>query len=114
LVKYLLENNALGKDYILNINYPSSKYDMFIGVRWTTQGKHHHAAKFNRVGEDLYETVYELLDTNEDEQSDVTAFRTGYLSITPLFENRTHNDLLQILENQKQLNVTSIYDNIIG
>ena len=113
LVKYLLENNALGKDYILNINYPSSKYDMFIGVKWTTQGRHHHAAKFNRVGDNAYETVYELLDTTEDENSDVTAFRTGFVSITPLFENRTHNDLLQILENQKQLNVTSIYDNII-
>lgn len=113
LVKYLLEHNALSTEYILNINYPSSKFDMFIGVKWTTQGKHHHAAKFNIVGDNLYETVYELIDTVEDDHSDVTAFRTGYLSITPLFENRTHNDLLQILENQKQLNVTAIYDNII-
>lgn len=113
LVKYLLSNQALGNEYILNINYPSAKFDMFIGVKWTTQGKHHHAAKFNRIGPDLYETVYELLDTEEADNTDVMAFRTGYLSITPLFENRTHHDLLQILENQKQLNVTAIYDNII-
>lgn len=113
LVKYLLENKALGHEYVLNINYPSAKFDMFIGIKWTTQGKHHHAAKFNVVGPDTYETVYELLDTEEADNTDVMAFRTGYLSITPLFENRTHHDLLQILENQKQLNVTAIYDNII-
>ncbi|MDY0346510.1 MAG: 5'/3'-nucleotidase SurE [Acholeplasma sp.] len=113
LVKYLLEHQALGDSYILNINYPSSKFDMFIGVKWTTQGLHHHAAKFNQNADGSYETVYELLEREEDMQSDVMAFRTGYLSITPLFENRTHSNLLQNLANQKQLNTQAIYDNII-
>ena len=113
LVKYLMTHQALGDSYILNINYPSSKFDMFIGVKWTTQGLHHHAAKFNLNADGSYETVYELLEREEDINSDVMAFRTGYLSITPLFENRTHSNLLQNLANQKQLNTQAIYDNII-
>jgi 5'-nucleotidase len=113
LVKYLLDNQALSLDYILNINYPSSKFDNFIGVKWTVQGLHHHGAVFKKVGENAYETVYDLLSREEHPNSDVMAYRSGYVSITPLFENRTHEDILQKLENQKQLNQTLIYDNII-
>lgn len=113
LIKHLVENQALNKDYILNINYPSSKFDMFLGVKFTEQGKHHHKAKFKLLDDGGYESEYELFEQDELINSDVIAFRSGYLSITPIFENRTHHDLLQELANQKQLNQTLIYDKII-
>ena len=71
------------------------------------QGLHHHAAKFNQNANGSYETVYELLEREEDMQSDVMAFRTGYLSITPLFENRTHSNLLQKFSKSKAIEYTS-------
>lgn len=113
LIKFLLENEALTMSYILNINYPSSRYDHFLGVRFTNQGLHHHKAAFKKLDDGGFESVYELFDQTEDSDSDVVAFRSGYVSITPIFENRTHHDILEDLTNQKQLNTALIYDNII-
>lgn len=112
LVKHLLDQNAIGYSYILNINYPSSKFEEFLGVKWTIQGLNHHKARFNQNEAGDYVAVYDVINKDEDDNSDVTAFRTGYLSITPLFENRTHVDLLKKLANQKQLNTQAIYDKI--
>lgn len=112
LVKHLLDQKALDYDYILNINYPSSKFESILGVKWTTQGLNHHKAKFTQNEDGHYVAVYDVVNKDESDDSDVIAYRTGYLSITPLFENRTHADLLKKLANQKQLNTHVIYDKI--
>lgn len=112
LIKYLIDQAVLSTEYILNINYPSSKYEQILGIKWTTQGKHHHSALFEQLDEISYKTVYELVALEESLESDVVAFRTGYISITPLRESRSNNDVVNNLKKQKQLNTAIIYDNM--
>lgn len=113
VVKHLVETNAISTEYVLNINYPSSKFEQIVGVKWTKQGYHHHTAKFEKIDEFTYKTVYELKDVDESVDSDVIAFRTGYLSITPLKESRYSDEVVNNLKKQKQLNPTFIYDKIV-
>ncbi len=113
VVKHLIDTRAVTTDYVLNINYPSSKFQQILGVKWTRQGLHHHTAKFEKVDEYTYKTVYELKETEESLDSDVVAFRMGYLSITPLIESRYSEEVVNNLKKQKQLNPTFIYDKIV-
>ena len=96
VMKYILENKLINKDYILNVNFPAIEYKESKGIKVTKQ--------YFRKDEFYYE--YKdgkyYLDRHEDkfggdEDYDVYCARNGYISITPIdstaFNLETYNKI---------------------
>lgn len=82
-MNYILKNNLLSKDYLLNVNFPDKGYLYAKGIKLTTQ----HIRKdkfFHEFKNGLY--YLDRIDGKDygDENTDVYAVTNGYTSITPL------------------------------
>lgn len=70
---------------VLNINFPKASYQKPLGTSITKQGR--RVYETDHVSTDdptIYQQNFSIIRYQEDEDSDVTAFENGYVSITPL------------------------------
>lgn len=75
---------------ILNINFPKEQFTRPKGVRITKMGlRNQHAEYVKSEKPDIYFIKSSVIEYQEDEQSDVTAYNEGYVSITPLTLDRS-------------------------
>ncbi|MCF7930049.1 MAG: 5'/3'-nucleotidase SurE [Acholeplasmataceae bacterium] len=75
---------------ILNINFPRDTFARPKGVKITQMGQRlQHAEFIKSERPDVYHIKSSIISYQETEDSDVTAFDEGYVSITPLSINRT-------------------------
>jgi len=84
---------------ILNINFPRDTFARPKGVKITQMGQRlQHAEFIKSERPDVYHIKSSIISYQENEDSDVTAFDEGYVSITPLTINRTDfNRIKEIL-----------------
>lgn len=106
LIKYLINQQLVSKDYVLNINFPNEIFKKPRGVMFSVQGKHEHQPAFVKKSLNRYLAVYRKSDTKESENSDVYCYKNGIISITPIFEDRSKLKFSEKLnqENSEQLN----------
>ena len=77
-------------DGILNINFPKDTYTRPKGVKITSMGKRlQHAEYIKSEKPDIFHIKGSIINYQEQETSDVTAYEDGYISITPIRINRT-------------------------
>lgn len=114
LVKFLLDNNLVSSDYLLNINFPMDTFIDPKGVMFTIQGEHKYKPAFIRKSFNKYMAIYQNMNLPEKENSDVYCYRNGIISITPIFEDRSRLEFSQKLNNDisQQLNEHLKYGNI--
>lgn len=85
----LLEHNDL-----YNINIPSKPK----GIRITRQGGPYFAESFQSIGNDMYLPVGKPLPPDSaDWNLDTAAYRSGYISISPMTTDRTCKDVFHTL-----------------
>lgn len=84
---YIKEEKLLEKYNLLNVNIPVNPK----GIRITKQGKNHEKSYFELSEEkNIYIPKYCRIENIElDEDSDIYTIQEGYVSITPLTEDRT-------------------------
>lgn len=111
ICKDLIHKKLISTEYVLNINFPSGKFTKPKGIKFSHQGKHYHKAVF-RETLDGFIALYAPFDIKEDEESDVYLYKNGYISITPILENRTDKGFFKTLNNKTQLNEIDSYDKI--
>lgn len=96
---------STGKLFMYNINFPNKLKDDKIEIVFTKQGYRFYKNEFDIVkmpdGSVAYRMEGRAQDCNNDEQTDIVAFKKGYVSITPLCLERT--DFVQ-LNHLKDLN----------
>lgn len=97
IYEYIKSHNLLDHASVLNVNIPPQKC---LGIRMTKQGELFYVDRFVHKGNDIYvqegEPVYKASD---DLSFDVNAVRNGYISISPLTEERTDFAAYEILKN---------------
>ncbi len=92
IVNDLLKISKVGD--IWNINFPPN-YNNIRGVKFTRLGKHLYSDRYEKIGEDEYMLVGELIDCKNDPDCDVEWQKQGYITITPILYDRTDKNKLK-------------------
>lgn len=112
LVKMLVIENYISKEYVLNVNYPAKQFAAPLGIHFTVQGRHAYKPLFKEVEKDSYVPLYESYNLKESEDSDVHGYFNGYITITPVFEDRSRKEVVKTLNDKSKLPELIIYDKI--
>lgn len=81
---------------ILNINFPKDIYARPKGVKITSMGKRLQHAEFIKSEKpDIFHIKGSIINYQEHETSDVSAYEDGYISITPIRIDRTHHEWMR-------------------
>lgn len=105
LLRVIKENN-LPDNTLLNINIPRNKRDEIAGVAVTRLGTRQYRNAFQKRvdprGKNYYWLAGEAVDTFHDEEdTDVAAIHSSFISITPIHYDLTNFKLLQKLNSIK-------------
>ena len=85
--KTICERDLFAHAKLLNVNFPPQKSR---GILITKQGGEFYSDAFEYKGNDTYLQVgYPIGDAGDDLSLDIAAVRAGYVSVTPLTEERT-------------------------
>ncbi len=112
VVKFLIDQKAISNKYLLNINFPSEKFSKPKGIYYATQGLHKHRSDYKQVGKNKYKAIYVPVKATESKNSDVYGFLNGYITITPVIEDRSCKETIKQLNDKTKLNEFIIYDKI--
>jgi len=87
---------------ILNINIPAVNGQGINGIQITKLGTRMYTDRYEKRidprGKTYYWLAGELIDSEEDESSDVTAIKNNRISITPITFEMTHKSIMPELE----------------
>ena len=97
LMDFIFNNNLINKNYLLNINFPSKSWDGIKGIKQTVQGNRVFGNYFLKK-DGLYLNKGNWKELENSDESDVSAFNNGFISITPMDLNRTATIDLKINE----------------
>ena len=89
-------NNLLNKNAIYNVNIPEEKSK---GIKITKTGGGYYSDEFEEVSPDIFVQVGKMIwDDKNDMNLDTDAVMHGYISITPLSNERTKIDVYEQLK----------------
>lgn len=78
---------------VWNINFPDDTYQPIKGVKITTLGKQLYSDRYEKVGQDLYKLVGELIDNKENPKDcDIEWIKKGYITVTPILIDKTDRE----------------------
>lgn len=98
LINYLLPQSKKGD--IWNINFPDINPSDFKGCKITPLGKHLYSDRYEKIGNNEYKLVGEIIDHNENvEDCDVEWIKKGYITITPILLNKTNYKKIESIKN---------------
>ncbi len=99
----LVRKNGLPKGTSLNVNVPAVKSSAIKGVKITKQGKTPIIEKFDKRIDPRRRTYYwltgEVMNIKGGKDTDITALKKGYITITPLHCDMTNHDFIETLAN---------------
>lgn len=99
VLEYIFKNKLYSKEYVLNVNFPTMKYNKSLGYKFCRQGIKNFKTTFVKNSEGRYintdsDIVY---DTNPD--TDVYLADQGYVTFVPLkVEQTSYEHLKKFLE----------------
>jgi 5'-nucleotidase len=100
---YVLEH-SLPYDTLLNVNVPNLKYEELKGIRFTRQGKRIYEGSIQETlspwGEKYYWIGGGTPRWEHAEDTDITAVKAGYVSITPLHPDLTNYSAIEFLKDR--------------
>lgn len=82
----------------LNVNYPDLPADQIKGIRYTSMGKREYRDRYRIIHENKTEMSLQLdgtIESRDQDGSDITELRQGYISITPISLDCTDYTLLR-------------------
>lgn len=84
---FIMENRLLEENLLYNVNLPNSHGR----IRITKQGGIYFKDEFRYLGDDMWEQTGYIINENEgDAELDTDSVRDGFVSITPLVNERTN------------------------
>ena len=101
----LLLQNGWPEDVIMNVNFPDRLPQQVHGIRYTRQGARDHPQLQTEQREDLRGNSYVWIGYNgklsdPPEDTDLRAIYDGYVSVSPLHVDLTHEKFLKMMQNE--------------
>ncbi|XMB86257.1 5'/3'-nucleotidase SurE [Mycoplasmatota bacterium WC44] len=94
---FVILNKLYSNNIVLNINFPNPKFSESKGFKVCKQGKKEYRTTFVEA-DGLFHNKYEIIQSENDETTDMYAHENGYIGITPLLINRTNIDYIDTLK----------------
>jgi 5'-nucleotidase len=96
MYEYITSRDLYAYNTLYNVNIPAE----ICGIRITRQGGMFFSDGFEHRGGDMYIQVgAPVMEHDGDLSVDISAVKSGYMSITPLAANRTDRDVFEKLKN---------------
>ncbi len=103
MVKVILNNNGLPQGTLLNINVPAVNKKRIKGIKIVKQSKTAIEERFDKREDPRKRTYYwltgEVIESDGQEEADIEAINSNYVSITPIHCDMTN---YHFIENLKQ------------
>lgn len=108
--------DSLPADILLNVNVPAGEVR---GIRCTRQGKHIYDQVVHEANDPRGRKYYwigsgEATHVDQPEDTDYTAVKRGYVSITPLHLDLTHHPSLRVLQRDWEPELDRCLDGDLG
>lgn len=101
LLDEIIESELYKQTAVLNINFPHVSHKKVLGTRITKMGQRIQFLEFIKSDKpNLYHLHSSDIQFKEDENSDMTAYHDGYVSITPLQFDRTDYKKIKAIFNE--------------
>lgn len=104
LINYMT-TNSLPPDTLLNVNVPGKNESDFAGVEITKLGTRQYVNTFDKRTDPRGRTYYwmggSVVDSNNDEDTDVVAIKQSKISVTPIHFDLTNYNIMGILREWK-------------
>lgn len=92
--EYIIKNNLLSNEYLLNVNFPIKEYEKAKGIKVTNLDKHaFYTTLEERPNNKLIYKGF-FLDDTKDKNSDIYNYLKGYITISPILVDRTNYEVL--------------------
>jgi 5'-nucleotidase len=96
--------HGLPKDTILNVNVPAIPAKMIKGIKFTRQGRSRWDDKFylrkDPKNRDYYWLAGDMRILDHDQDIDQIALKSGYISVTPIHFDLTHQKFLEKMKRE--------------
>lgn len=95
------------RDVVINVNFPDREPGEVAGVQYCRQGFRdetiiHHEKRQDLRGNDYYWIGYRSKLSKPDEGTDLKAIYEGYVSVSPLHVDLTHDDFLKDMKRRHE------------
>ncbi|MDE7263907.1 MAG: 5'/3'-nucleotidase SurE [Anaeroplasmataceae bacterium] len=89
LLQYIIEQELYSTSYVLNVNFPTSKFASSVGYRFCQQGLKSFKSSFRKIAENTYMESGSVITYDEREDTDVYLSNQGYITFVPLQVEQT-------------------------
>lgn len=105
IADFLMENRSLLSGIALNVNVPAIPERDIRGIRFTRQGQARLVETFERRLDPRHNIYYWLVGetlqpVDEEDDTDLSVLKEGYVSVTPVESDMTRHDVLAALKNR--------------
>lgn len=100
-IQFILDKKLLKPGIVINVNFPLREFDESKGYKYTCQGHRLFSAKY-RHDNGMYWQEGDWVPTENHDLTDVHAVSHGYISITPLGFDRTHDEYFEELKEKQE------------
>lgn len=105
IADFLMENRSLLSGIALNVNVPALPERDIRGIRFTRQGQARLVETFERRLDPRHNIYYWLVGetlqpVDEEDDTDLSVLKEGYVSVTPVESDMTRHDVLAALKNR--------------
>ncbi|HPX11330.1 MAG TPA: 5'/3'-nucleotidase SurE, partial [Syntrophales bacterium] len=105
IADFIMENRSLLSGIALNVNVPAIPERDIRGIRFTRQGQARLVETFERRLDPRNNIYYWLVGetlqpADEEDDTDLSVLKEGYVSVTPVESDMTRHDLLAALQNR--------------
>ncbi len=102
VLELVFNNKLYSKDYVLNINFPISKFNESKGIKVARQGDKIFTSIFTEIDTNLYAVANEEEIHDQNEDTDVYLADNGYITLVPVKIDSTDYKSLEKLNNLLQ------------
>lgn len=100
LLDYIFKRKLYSKEYVLNVNFPTSANKNSIGYRFCKQGIKNFMSTFIKIKENQYIESGSNISYDTRKDTDVYLSHKGYITFVPLQIEQTNYDALEALTNK--------------
>ena len=97
-----IERYSLPPDTLLNVNIPECEIEKPVGVKITKLGVRQYDNTFDKRTDPRGRTYYwmggQVIDSFNDDDTDVMAIKKGFISVTPIHFDLTNYAIMDMLE----------------
>ena len=98
VLEYIFKNKLYSLEYVLNVNFPTKRFDHSLGYKFCRQGIKSFKTEFIINNKGSYDECDEKITFDDNKDTDVYLGRHGYTTFVPVGIDQTNHFYLKKLK----------------